>query len=150
VAPTITRVSRDFHTLFIAAWLLCAVFYFIQYALRSAPGVMVPELTAAWNLNALTLSSLLGLYFFTYAFFVLVAAVACQLGKACSVGCTSLIVDPNGNAGSIAGEAIQEGDWMSLDGETGKVYLGQRPIIVDRPDAEIAEIKRWQKLESAR
>jgi MFS family permease len=70
------RGSRDYHKLFIAAWLLCAVFYFIQYALRSAPGVMVPELTAAWNLNALGLSSLLGVYFFTYAAFALVAGAS--------------------------------------------------------------------------
>lgn len=70
------RVSSEFHSLFIAAWLLCAVFYFIQYALRSAPGVMVPELTAAWNLNALSLSSLLGLYFFTYASFALFAGAS--------------------------------------------------------------------------
>jgi hypothetical protein len=79
VAPTKlpdARRARDFHQLFIAAWLLCAVFYFIQYALRSAPGVMVPELTAAWNLNALTLSSLLGLYFFTYASFALIAGAS--------------------------------------------------------------------------
>ena len=71
-----TRSTSDFHKLFIAAWLLCAVFYFIQYALRSAPGVMVPELTAAWNLNALGLSSLLGVYFFTYAAFALVAGAS--------------------------------------------------------------------------
>jgi MFS family permease len=70
------RISRDFHSLFIAAWLLCAVFYFIQYALRSAPGVMVPELTAAWQLNALGLSSLLGVYFFTYASFALFAGAS--------------------------------------------------------------------------
>ena len=70
------RSSRDFHSLFIAAWLLCAVFYFIQYALRSALGVMVPELTAAWQLNPLDLSSLLGLYFFTYASFALVAGAS--------------------------------------------------------------------------
>ncbi len=78
MAPTQvgTRSSGEFHKLFIAAWLLCAVFYFIQYALRSAPGVMVPELTAAWNLNALGLSSLLGVYFFTYATFALFAGAS--------------------------------------------------------------------------
>ena len=70
------RGSRDFHPLFITAWLLCAVFYFVQYALRSAPGVMVPELTAAWQLSALGLSSLLGMYFFTYAAFALVAGAS--------------------------------------------------------------------------
>jgi len=68
--------AGEFHPLFISAWLLCALFYFVQYALRSAPGVMVPELTAAWNLNALGLSSLLGMYFFTYAAFSLVAGAS--------------------------------------------------------------------------
>jgi len=67
---------REFHPLFICAWLLCAVFYFLQYALRSAPGVMVPELTSAWNLSALGLSSLLGLYYYTYAGFSIVAGAA--------------------------------------------------------------------------
>ena len=42
----------DFHRLFIGAWLLCSLFYFVQYALRSAPGIMVPELTSEWGLNA--------------------------------------------------------------------------------------------------
>lgn len=68
--------NSDFHPLFIMAWLLCAVFYFAQYALRSAPGVMVPELSAAWGLNALGMSSLLGMYYYTYAIFALVAGAA--------------------------------------------------------------------------
>ena len=64
-APAIATTRSEFHPLFISAWLLCAVFYFLQYALRSAPGVMVPELTQAWHLSALSLSSLLGLYYYT-------------------------------------------------------------------------------------
>ncbi len=74
--PKGATLPRDFHPLFIAAWLLCAVFYFVQYALRSAPGVMVPELTTEWGLNALGLSSLLGTYFFTYAGFSIVAGAS--------------------------------------------------------------------------
>jgi MFS family permease len=62
--------------MFITAWLLCAVFYFVQYALRSAPGVMVPELSAAWGLNALGMSSLLGMYYYTYAIFAIVAGAS--------------------------------------------------------------------------
>ena len=31
------------------AWLLTAVYYFYQYSLRSAPGVMVPEFEQAMN-----------------------------------------------------------------------------------------------------
>jgi MFS family permease len=68
--------KSDFHPLFITAWLLCAVFYFVQYALRSAPGVMVPELSAAWGLNALGMSSLLGMYYYTYAIFAIVAGAS--------------------------------------------------------------------------
>src|SRR5476649_1025374 len=65
--------SRDFHPLFICAWLLCLVFYFLQYALRSAPGVMMPELTAAFGLTTLGIGSLVGLYYYTYASFAIVA-----------------------------------------------------------------------------
>ena len=35
------------------AWLLVAVYYFYQYALRSAPSVMMPQLTEAFGVNAL-------------------------------------------------------------------------------------------------
>jgi len=42
---------EDLKPLFFVAWLLCAVFYFFQYAVRSAPGVMQSELTAAWGGN---------------------------------------------------------------------------------------------------
>ena len=64
---------------FVTAWLFVCVFYFIQYALRSAPGVMIPELSAAFGLTALGLSSLLGLYFYTYAGFAIVAGASALL-----------------------------------------------------------------------
>lgn len=76
VALSSARSSSDFHPVFIGAWLLCSLFYFVQYALRSAPGVMVPELTSEWGLTALGLSSLLGLYYYTYAAFALFAGAA--------------------------------------------------------------------------
>ena len=43
--------SSLFHTAFIVAWLFCLLFYFMGYAVRSAPSVMLPELTAAWGLS---------------------------------------------------------------------------------------------------
>jgi hypothetical protein len=33
---------------FVIAWAFCLLFYFLQYAFRSAPSVMVPELTSAF------------------------------------------------------------------------------------------------------
>ena len=58
------------------SWLLVAVYYFYQYALRSAPSVMVPELTEAFGLSALGVASLTGLFYYGYSPFSLVAGAA--------------------------------------------------------------------------
>ena len=63
-------------TAFIVAWVLCLIFYFLQYALRSAPGVMIPELTTQFALTTLGVSSLLGVYYYTYAGFAIVAGAS--------------------------------------------------------------------------
>jgi hypothetical protein len=42
---------RDLKPLYVVAWLLCALFYLYQYAMRSAPGVTQDQLTAAWGGN---------------------------------------------------------------------------------------------------
>ena len=44
-----------------AAWLLAAVYYFYQYSLRSAPAVMMPQISSAFSLDALGAASLVGL-----------------------------------------------------------------------------------------
>lgn len=61
---------------FVIAWVFCVIFYFAQYALRSSPGVMHTELTAAFGLTTLGISSLIGLYYYTYSVFALVAGAA--------------------------------------------------------------------------
>jgi pyruvate,orthophosphate dikinase len=40
---------------------------------------------------------------------------------------------------------MHEGDWLSLDGERGEVTLGQRAIVTEKPEAELAEIERWRE-----
>jgi MFS family permease len=63
------------------AWLITSIYYFYQYVMRSAPAVMVPQLTEAFGLSAVGLTSLLGLFYYGYAPFSLVAGVAMdQLG----------------------------------------------------------------------
>ena len=65
----------------IGAWLLTAIFYFYQYMMRSAPAVMVPELSTAFGLSAVGVASLVGLFYYGYAPFSLVAGVCMdQLG----------------------------------------------------------------------
>src|SRR5262245_37284680 len=58
------------------AWLITAVYYFYQYMLRSAPSVMMPQLSEAFGLTAMGVASLAGLFYFSYSPFSLVAGVA--------------------------------------------------------------------------
>lgn len=60
----------------IAAWLLASVYYFYQYVMRSAPSVMMPELSEAFGLSALGVAALVGLFYFGYSPFSLVAGIA--------------------------------------------------------------------------
>src|SRR5580765_8517500 len=60
----------------IGAWLLVAVYYFYQYALRSAPSVMMPQLTEAFAVNALGVSAIVGMFYYGYSPFSLVAGAS--------------------------------------------------------------------------
>jgi MFS family permease len=68
--------ASDFHAAFIVAWAFCLLFYFMEYAVRSAPSVMLPELTDAFGLSTAGLSSLIGLYYYTYAIFAVIAGAS--------------------------------------------------------------------------
>ena len=64
---------QELKAVYFLAWLLCAIFYFYQYAVRSAPGVMLNELTAAWGGNKI--GALISAYYVAYALMALVAGV---------------------------------------------------------------------------
>jgi pyruvate,orthophosphate dikinase len=72
------------------------------------------------------------------------ALVARQMGKPCIVGCNTMTIDATTNRAQLASTTISEGDWVSVDGDNGGIYLGQHEIIVERPEAELAEIERWR------
>src|SRR5215813_5640923 len=69
-------VSRKTVRVAAVAWLLTAVYYFYQYALRSAPAVMMPQLSEAFGLSALGVASIVGLFYYGYSPFSLVAGAA--------------------------------------------------------------------------
>jgi MFS family permease len=60
----------------VIAWLMTAVYYFYQYMLRSAPAVMMPELSEAFGITSLGVASMAGLFYYGYSPFSLVAGVA--------------------------------------------------------------------------
>src|SRR5215468_3043515 len=59
-----------------SAWLITAVYYFYQYTLRSAPAVMMPQLSDAFGLSVMGMASLVGLFYYGYSPFSLVAGAA--------------------------------------------------------------------------
>ena len=58
------------------AWLITATYFFYQYALRSAPSVMMPQLSELFGISALSVASMLGLFYYGYSPFSLVAGAA--------------------------------------------------------------------------
>ncbi len=62
------------------------------------------------------------------------AVVARQIGKPCVAGCAELVVDyATGTARSTdSGASFSEGDWISLDGSTGEVFVGALPTVSAR------------------
>jgi MFS family permease len=74
--PSSDTGARTSLRLATVSWLLVAIYYFYQYALRSAPSVMVPQLTESFGLSALGMASLIGLFYYGYSPFSLAAGAA--------------------------------------------------------------------------
>src|SRR3954471_4188207 len=60
----------------VIAWVVAAVYYFYQYVMRSAPSVMMPQLSEAFGLSTLGVASIVGLFYYGYSPFSLVAGAA--------------------------------------------------------------------------
>jgi MFS family permease len=58
------------------AWALGLCFYFLEYASRSAPAVMIQHLSTAFGTTAIGVSAILGTYYYTYSTTSLIAGAA--------------------------------------------------------------------------
>ena len=76
VAQVSESQSRPGVRVAVVVWLLTAVFYFYQYAMRSAPAVMMPQLAEAFGVTTLGVASIVGLFYYGYSPFSLVAGAA--------------------------------------------------------------------------
>ena len=73
------------------------------------------------------------------------ALVARGWGKCCIVGCASININFDKKEMNIDGELIKEGDWISMNGTTGTVYLGQVSLKSADPESNQAyrELMSW-------
>lgn len=70
------RAARAGARVAVVAWVVAATFYFYQYAMRSAPAVMMPQLSEAFGLSTLGVASVVGVFYYGYALFSPVAGAA--------------------------------------------------------------------------
>jgi pyruvate,orthophosphate dikinase len=73
------------------------------------------------------------------------AVVARQIGKPCVAGCHELVIDYRAGSASADGVTFAEGDWISVDGSTGEVFLGALPTVSARfeDQPELQTILGW-------
>ncbi len=72
------------------------------------------------------------------------AVVARGMGKCCITGAKEINIDENTGIAQIGSERFKQGDWLSLDGATGRVFAGQvpmRPASEDHP--ELDQLLSW-------
>ncbi len=71
------------------------------------------------------------------------AVVARGMGKCCVAGCGDLIVDAEKKQFTVDGQIIREGDYITLNGTTGEVILGQVPLVQPKVTRDFATIMKW-------
>ncbi|GGF49768.1 MFS transporter [Aliidongia dinghuensis] len=117
---------------FVIAWVIALLFYVLEYAARSSPAVMIPQLSTAFGETALGVSAILGTYYYTYSLASLVAGVALDRAGAkyavalgCAVlGAGCLLFAVSSPVAGYAGRLLQGAG--SAFAFTGAVYLASR------------------------
>ncbi|MFI5372212.1 MAG: putative PEP-binding protein, partial [Candidatus Eisenbacteria bacterium] len=71
------------------------------------------------------------------------AVVARGMGKPCVSGAGGLRVEEKTRTMTVDGRVVREGEWISLDGSTGKVFMGQAPTIDAEVSGEFGTFMAW-------
>jgi pyruvate, orthophosphate dikinase len=72
------------------------------------------------------------------------AVVARQLGKVCVVGCAGLRMESAPRRIRLGDRTLLEGDWVSLDGESGEVWAGKVAVESKPPAALLETVRGWK------
>jgi pyruvate, orthophosphate dikinase len=69
------------------------------------------------------------------------AVVARGMGKPCVAGCDELSLD--GGKATIGGQVLDEGDVITIDGGTGRVFIGEVPLVPPQINDDFETILDW-------
>ena len=71
------------------------------------------------------------------------AVVARGMGTCCVAGCSALRINEEKKYLTVDGQKVHEGEFMSIDGSTGNVYLGVIPTVDADVSGDFATIMQW-------
>ncbi|MBC1935388.1 pyruvate, phosphate dikinase [Listeria grandensis] len=71
------------------------------------------------------------------------AVVARGMGKCCVAGCDAIAIDESKKILQSATATLNEGDFLSLNGATGNIYLGQIPLVETEIGGHFEELMCW-------
>jgi MFS family permease len=114
------------------AWVIAATYYFYQYVLRSAPSVMMPELSQAFGVSSLGLASMVGLFYYGYSPFSLAAGAGMdRLGPrkiipiaAATAGLGALLFATGNSSAASFGRFLQGAGGVFAP--VGAIYIASR------------------------
>src|SRR6185295_7482725 len=71
------------------------------------------------------------------------AVVARGMGKTCVSGANALNVDYGQQQFTVENTVVTKGEWITVDGSTGRVFLGQVPTIQPTLESEFYKLMSW-------
>jgi len=71
------------------------------------------------------------------------AVVARGMGTCCVSGCGEIAINEEEKFFTLGGHTIKEGDYISLDGSTGNIYLGDMPTVEASISGNFERIMQW-------
>jgi pyruvate,orthophosphate dikinase len=71
------------------------------------------------------------------------AVVARAIGKTSVVGAESIKIDYNNKLFTVNNFTVREGDWITIDGSTGNIYIGKVPTVEPEIIPELNELLSW-------
>lgn len=71
------------------------------------------------------------------------AVVARGMGTCCVSGCSDIVIDEENEVFTLGGEEFHKGDYISLDGTTGKIYKGDIKTVEATVSGNFERIMNW-------
>ena len=113
----------------------------VERAEAGDPVILVRQETSPEDINGMNVSQ--GILTARGGLTSHAAVVARQMGKCCVTGCSALNVKADEKVMRVNGETVSEGDYISLNGTSGEVILGEAKLKQPELSGDFATLMEW-------